>query len=192
MASSDESDVSFDNDIRGTARCHTTSAGGCGRGRDSSQKPHQSSTHNCTSDYISDGRKIHSDEEMDKDDDQLDGAMWDRHLKEGVPLQGSNKGKICLPYKWFLQDHVEDGGKVKKVHLEIQLLSGTSSGSYSVSIGGEQRNKLIIIDQKGPSKGIFWRADRLASDPIMSRNHIETVKGFERLYSTLTNNDCVH
>jgi hypothetical protein len=187
-ASSDESDVSFDDDIGGTSRRHTAAATGRARGghhHDSSQKSHRS-----RSDLFSDGSKVHSDEESD-DDDDLNGSLWERHLKEGIPLQGSNCGKLSLPYKWFLQDHVEDGGKVKKVHLEIQLLSGTSSGSYSVSIGGEKRNKLIIIDQKGPSKKIFWRADRLANDPMFSQQNVETVKGFERLYSSLTNNDTV-
>ena len=115
---------------------------------------------------------------------------WERHLAEGIPLRGSNEGKLLLPYKWFEMDHTEARGKVKKVHLELQLLSGTSSGAYSVSIGGRKRNKLIIVDQKGLSKEIFWRSERLARDLYFLRRDDATdvIKGFKDFHSNLTAN----
>jgi hypothetical protein len=170
--SDNEDDVSFDSMMEGTVH----------RGKDHHQQ--HSAKKTFKSEDVSHG--FDGDEEQEEDDF---GLSWERHLKEGLPLQGSNEGKLCLPYKWFLQDHVEEGGKVKKVHLEIQLLSGTSSGTYSVSIGGAKRNKLIVVDQEGPSKDIFFRADRIKRDDFFRVNTPDIIQGYERLYSTLTCND---
>jgi len=87
------------------------------------------------------------------------------HFDPNVHMSGSNGGEIKNPYVWkaFLNDAAEDGlGRTAYVELYIHLLSGTATDSFKIKINDHQRNQVLLRDQEGEAKDVFFRGKALA------------------------------
>lgn len=91
------------------------------------------------------------------DNEQQEDEAGDEDAEKG--LSGCNEGTVQLPYVYVKVTHPpeteNEQGRTKKVHVLLQLLSGTDAQKgYSVRVPPKD-NKIIIIHQKG-TEDIFW------------------------------------
>jgi hypothetical protein len=97
-------------------------------------------------------RHTHTNDHRQQEDE-----AGDEDAEQG--LSGCNEGTVQLPYVYVKVTHPpeteNEQGRTKKVHVLLQLLSGTNAQrGYSVRVPPKD-NKIIIAHQKG-TEGIFW------------------------------------
>jgi hypothetical protein len=87
-----------------------------------------------------------------------DEAVGDEDMEIAEQEFGSNAGQVELPYIWSKVTHPPEGeesGRTKKVHLILQLLSGTHD-RHGYAVECKPKSNSIKIVHQRELENIFW------------------------------------
>ena len=113
------------------------------------------------------------------------------HFDPNIHMSGSNGGEIKHPYVWkaYVNDAAENGlGRTAYVELYVHLLSGTATDAFKIKINDQQRNQVVLRDQEGEAKDVFFRGHALACALDNSKNSRSKAQFLTSMLSEVTKN----